>query len=88
MLAGIFYGSMYGGSTTSILVNIPGEAAPVITCLHGYQMARQGSSGRALYHRINKKKSTIPIPSFRAQRQDTNHPDSWYTLLCGLLAGS
>ncbi|MCU0590311.1 MAG: tripartite tricarboxylate transporter permease, partial [Desulfobacterales bacterium] len=42
MLAGIYYGSMYGGSTTSILVNIPGEAASVVTCLDGYQMAKQG----------------------------------------------
>src|SRR3990172_8384391 len=39
MLAGIYYGAMYGGSTTSILVNIPGEAATVVTCLDGYQMA-------------------------------------------------
>jgi len=48
MLSGIFYGSMYGGSTTSILVNIPGEAASVVTCLDGYQMARQGRAGKAL----------------------------------------
>jgi putative tricarboxylic transport membrane protein len=48
MLAGIYYGSMYGGSTTSILVNIPGEAASVITCLDGYQMARRGRAGPAL----------------------------------------
>jgi putative tricarboxylic transport membrane protein len=48
MLAGIYYGAMYGGSTTSILVNIPGEAASVITCLDGYQMARQGRAGVAL----------------------------------------
>ena len=48
MLAGIYYGSMYGGSTTSILVNIPGEAASVITCLDDYQMARQGRAGPAL----------------------------------------
>jgi putative tricarboxylic transport membrane protein len=48
MLAGIYYGAMYGGSTTSILVNIPGEAASVTTCLDGYQMARQGKAGRAL----------------------------------------
>jgi putative tricarboxylic transport membrane protein len=44
MLAAIFYGAMYGGSTTSILVNIPGEAASVITCLDGHQMALQGSA--------------------------------------------
>ena len=48
MLAGIFYGSMYGGSTTSILVNIPGEAASIVTCLDGYQMARKGRAGAAL----------------------------------------
>jgi putative tricarboxylic transport membrane protein len=48
MLAGIYYGAMYGGSTTSILVNIPGEAASVITCLDGYQMALKGRAGPAL----------------------------------------
>jgi len=48
MLAGIYYGAMYGGSTTSILVNIPGEAASVVTCLDGHQMARQGRAGPAL----------------------------------------
>ena len=48
LLAGIYYGAMYGGSTTSILVNIPGEAASVVTCIDGYQMARQGRAGPAL----------------------------------------
>src|SRR5512139_420884 len=48
MLAGIYYGAMYGGSTTSILVNIPGEAASVVTCLDGHQMARRGRAGPAL----------------------------------------
>ncbi len=48
MLAGIFYGAMYGGSTTSILLNIPGEAASVVTCLDGYQMAQKGRAGPAL----------------------------------------
>jgi len=48
LLAGIYYGVQYGGSTTSILVNIPGEASSVITCLDGYQMARQGRAGPAL----------------------------------------
>ena len=48
MLAGIYYGAMYGGSTTSILVNIPGEASSVVTCLDGHQMARQGRAGAAL----------------------------------------
>ena len=45
MLAGIYYGVSYGGSTTSILVNIPGEAVSVVTCLDGYQMARKGRAG-------------------------------------------
>ena len=48
MLAGIFYGAQYGGSTTAILVNIPGESSSVMTCVDGYQMARQGRAGRAL----------------------------------------
>src|SRR5919109_2902501 len=48
MIAGIYYGAMYGGSTTSILVNIPGEAASVGTCLDGYRMARPGRAGAAL----------------------------------------
>jgi putative tricarboxylic transport membrane protein len=48
MLAGIYYGSMYGGSTTSILVNVPGEAGSVVTAIDGYQMARAGRAGAAL----------------------------------------
>ncbi len=48
MLAGIYYGAMYGGSTTSILMNVPGETASVITCIDGYQMAQHGRAGPAL----------------------------------------
>ena len=48
MLAGIYYGAQYGGSTTSILVNIPGEASSVVTTLDGHQMAKQGRAGPAL----------------------------------------
>ncbi|MCP4564583.1 MAG: tripartite tricarboxylate transporter permease [Bosea sp.] len=48
MLAGIFYGAQYGGSTTAILVNVPGETSSVVTCLDGHQMARQGKAGLAL----------------------------------------
>src|SRR3954451_18903594 len=48
MLAGIYYGAKYGGSTTSILLNIPGESSSVVTCLDGYQMARKGRAGAAL----------------------------------------
>src|SRR5213082_1171219 len=48
MLAGIYYGAQYGGSTTAILVNMPGESSSVVTCLYGYQMARKGQAGAAL----------------------------------------
>ncbi|HEX2964786.1 MAG TPA: tripartite tricarboxylate transporter permease [Syntrophorhabdaceae bacterium] len=48
LFAGIYYGAAYGGSTTSILVNIPGEASSVVTCIDGYQMARNGRAGAAL----------------------------------------
>jgi TctA family transporter len=58
MLAGIYYGSQYGGSTTAILVNLPGEASSVVTTIDGYQMARQGRAGAAL--------TTAAISSFFA----------------------
>src|SRR5512132_1719404 len=48
MLAGIYYGAKYGGSTTSILLNVPGESSSVVTCLDGYAMARKGRAGPAL----------------------------------------
>ncbi len=48
MLAGIYYGAQYGGSTTAVLVNLPGESSSVVTCLDGYQMAKQGRAGSAL----------------------------------------
>ncbi|MCL5045601.1 MAG: tripartite tricarboxylate transporter permease, partial [Actinobacteria bacterium] len=48
LFAGIYYGAMYGGSTTSILLNIPGESASVVTCIDGFQMARKGRAGAAL----------------------------------------
>src|SRR3972149_3036530 len=58
MLAGIYYGAQYGGSTTAILVNLPGEPASVVTCLGGDQMGRQGRAGPAL--------ATAAIASFFA----------------------
>ena len=48
MLSGIFYGAQYGGSTTAILVNLPGEASSVVTCIDGHEMAKQGRAGPAL----------------------------------------
>ena len=47
MLSAIYYGAMYGGTITSVLINVPGEAASVITCFDGYQMAKQGRGGTA-----------------------------------------
>jgi len=70
MLAGIYYGAQYGGSTTAILVNLPGEASSVVTCLDGYQMARQGRAGPAL--------AIAAIGSFIA--------GTVATLICALLA--
>ena len=65
MLAGIYYGASYGGSTTSILVNLPGESASVVTCLDGYQMARNGRAGAAL--------SISAVGSFFAGTVGTHH---------------
>ena len=66
MLAGIYYGAQYGGSTTAILVNIPGEATSVVTTLDGHQMAKQGRAGVAL--------GIAAIGSFiRRQRGDDHH---------------
>src|SRR5512144_431135 len=48
MLAAIYYGAMYGGTITSVLINTPGEAASAVTCLEGYQMAKRGRAGAAL----------------------------------------
>ena len=74
LLAGIYYGAMYGGSTTSILVNIPGEAASVVTCLDGYQMARQGRAGPAL--------GISAIGLFHRGHLQRRRPDvSWFFLL-------
>jgi TctA family transporter len=58
MLAGIYYGAQYGGSTTAILVNLPGESSSVVTCIEGYQMARNGRAGAAL--------ATAAVASFAA----------------------
>src|SRR5690606_16271227 len=58
MLAGIYYGAQYGGSTTAILVNLPGESSSVVTAIDGYQMARKGHAGKAL--------ATAAIASFCA----------------------
>ena len=69
MLAGIYYGAMYGGSTTSILVNIPGEAASVVTCIDGYEMAKQGRAGFGyqrigLLHRRYGRYNYHDVPGF------------------------
>ena len=58
MLAGIFYGAQYGGSTTAILVNLPGETSSVVTCIDGHQMARQGPRRRGACGRGARRRSS------------------------------
>ena len=60
MLAGIYYGAQYGGSTTAILVNIPGEATAVVTALDGHQMARKGQAGSRSDSRLSAPSSPVP----------------------------
>ena len=64
MLAGIYYGAQYGGSTTAILVNLPGESSSVVTCIDGYQMARQGRAGAGARRRRRSARSS-PAASAR-----------------------
>ena len=69
MLAGIYYGAQYGGSTTAILVNMPGETSSVVTCLDGYQMARKGQAGAGARHRrarlvLRRHVATIFVAAF------------------------
>ncbi len=94
MLAGIYYGAMYGGSTTSILINIPGEAASVITCLDGYQMARKGRAGPALGMAAIASfiAGTISLfgllflaPTFANFALEFSSPEYVSLILCGLI---
>ncbi|MDH7799409.1 MULTISPECIES: tripartite tricarboxylate transporter permease [unclassified Beijerinckia] len=94
MLAGIYYGAQYGGSTTSILVNMPGEASSVVTCMDGYQMARQGRAGAALSVAALGSffagcVGTLFIAAFgpplAALAQQFNSPDYFSLMLLGLL---
>ena len=57
MLAAIYYGAMYGGTITSVLINVPGEAASVVTCLDGYEMAKRGRAGAAWASRPSDRSS-------------------------------
>ena len=69
MLAGIYYGAKYGGSTTSILLNMPGESSSVVTCIDGYQMARKGRAGAGARHRGDR------LVHRRHLRRDRAEPD-------------
>jgi TctA family transporter len=62
MLAGIYYGAQYGGSTTAVLLNMPGESSSVVTCLDGHQMARKGQAGAALAIAALARSSRAPSP--------------------------
>jgi TctA family transporter len=94
MLAGIFYGAQYGGSTTSILVNIPGEAASIVTCIDGHEMAKQGRAGAALGVAavgsfFAGTVGTIFIagfgPPLSAVAQQFNSPDYFSLMVLGLV---
>jgi TctA family transporter len=95
MLAGIFYGAQYGGSTTAILVNLPGETSSVVTCIDGHQMARQGRAGSALAIAalgsfFAGTVSTLVIamfaPPLAAVGQSFGAPEYFSLLLLGLVA--
>jgi TctA family transporter len=94
MLAGIYYGAQYGGSTTSILVNIPGEASSIVTCLDGHEMARQGRAGvalgiAALGSFFAGCVGTVFIAAFgpplAAIAQEFNSPDYFSLMVLGLV---
>jgi len=95
MLAGIYYGSQFGGSTTAILVNLPGESASVVTCIDGHQMARQGKAGAALSIAaigsfIAGTAGTIIIavfaPVLAAFSQKFNSPEYFSLMVLGLVS--
>ena len=79
MLAGIYYGAQYGGSTTAILVNLPGEASAVVTCIEGYQMARQGRAGRSSRYAAIGSFIAGTIATFLVIAVAAAH-DSWPTI--------
>jgi len=94
MLAGIYYGAQYGGSTTSVLVNMPGEASSIVTCIDGHQMARQGRAGAALGVAalgsfFAGTVGTIFIAAFgpplSALAQQFNSPDYFSLMVLGLV---
>ena len=77
MLAGIFYGAQYGGSTTAILVNVPGETSSTVTCLDGHQMAKQGRAGPALAIAAIARSTPAPSPPSSCDR---GRADDWLAL--------
>ena len=95
MLAGIYYGSQFGGSTTAILVNLPGESASVVTCIDGHQMARQGRAGPALAAAaigsfIAGSAGTLVValfgPVLAAFSQKFNAPEYFSLMVLGLIS--
>src|SRR6266536_6161214 len=94
MLAGIFYGAQYGGSTSAILVNLPGESSSVVTCIDGHQMAKQGRAGAALGIAALGSffagcVGTVFIAAFgpplSALAQEFNSPDYFSLMVLGLV---
>jgi putative tricarboxylic transport membrane protein len=94
MLAGIYYGAQYGGSTTSILVNMPGEASSIVTCIDGHQMAKQGRAGSALgvaalgsffAGTVGTLFICAFAPPLAALAQQFNSPDYFSLMVLGLI---
>ena len=81
LLAGVYYGSQYGGSTTSILMRIPGEAASVMTCIDGYAMTQSGRAGAALASRRSVRSSPARC---RRHRADVDGADARRLCACAL----
>ena len=98
MLAGIYYGAQYGGSTTAILVNLPGETSSVVTCIDGYQMARQGRAGPALAiaahrlvlrrHRRHAADRAVAARRSPRSRSKFGAPEYFSLMLMGLVAAA
>ena len=77
MLSGIYYGAMYGGTITSVLINTPGEAASVVTAFDGYPMTKQGRAGAALGTAVNKERHRVFLAFLVIDRlDDPGRPDA------------
>src|SRR3712207_4233289 len=87
MLAGIYYGAQYGGSTTAILINLPGESSSVVTAIDGYQMAKRGRAGKALATAalgsfFAGTVGTVVVADRKSTRLNSSHANISYAVFC------